>query len=1053
MNIDAQLRTGGIAVWSIRHPIGVVMIALAIVVLGGFSLKSLGINLLPHLIYPEIRVRIIDQGVPARIMEDQVTRQLEEQLAITEGAVNVQSRTTEGRSAVDLSFQYGKDINIALRDASTRLDRAKRFLPDTINAPVIYKLDPSQAPVMEFVVSSTLKDPVELRSWVDDVFAKWFLNLPGVAATEVGGGLLREIHVLPDQQRLAGLGLQLIDIVTALKQGNIDVPGGRLIMPDREIGSRTVGRFSSVAQIANLPIPFKNIEKPDFIRLNEIAEIIDTHQDERLRVRLNGVPGIKLSIQKQPQANTVAAVDRVNERLDWLRSQNLIPEDIDIQPVGDQAVFVRHALNNAALAALSGALLAMIVVYIFLGDIRRTLIIGSAIPIAIMVTFVLMALSGLTLNIMTLGGLALGVGMLVDNTIVMLENIYRHQKEGESAADAPVNAAKEVNSAIVASTTTNLAAVLPFLFAGGLVGLLFKELIITISAAIVASLVIALTLVPALSAQLGSIETGSMRAKVDTLMMSLQSLYVRLVGAALKAPLVAVLILSISLGFAAPSFFSKQEEFLPKVDEGQIRISMTADSGANINEMDRAVEVVERIIRQQPDVETIFSTVGGRIYGRSQYKASNKSSISVQLVKKTKRDVTSDEWIERVNGLLLKETLTGVRIRMKARGIRGVKIGRGDERISLRFQGADLDMLAALADKMVKNLREMDSIRWSWHSAEGNRQELAINVDRARAATFDLSVEEIGNALRFALQGDVVSKYIEGDRSYDIRLRLPQSDISNPQDIEEIILFNSSSSVSGKGSGSNRSSVYLGDVANIELIPAPARILRDQQRRIVEVNASINEGYTLGAVYNQLDQIMGKIDLPTGYTLYDGGAGKALKEGRNLSFLLLALALFLVFVVMAVQYESMRNPFIIMICVPFASIGVALGINIVDLSLSMPVWLGMILLAGIVVNNSIVLVEYIEIERTRGSNINDAIINAARLRLRPILMTTLTTVVGMLPLAIGLGEGAEMLQPLAVTIVSGLTFSMVVSLILVPIVYFLFSRRDTVVLTDANSRR
>jgi len=418
---------GGIAAWSVHHPIGVIMITLAAVVLGAFALGRLAVDLLPHIIYPEIGIRVLDSGVPAQVMEDRITRQLEEQLAITEDAVSITSRTTEGRSAVELSFPYGKDIDVALRDASTRLDRARRFLPDTIQPPIIFKRDPSQRPIMELVVSSKTRGPVALRTWVDDVFAKWFLNLPGVAAAEVGGGVVREIHVLPDQRRLAALGLSPAALAELLDRANRDEPVGRLRMQHQELGGRTAGRFRSLDELRQLPVPL-----PDggSVRLGEVAEVLDSHEDEKLRIRFNDVPGIKVSMQKQPTANTVAVADAVTGRLDWMRDQRLFPDDIEVTVVGDQSIYVRQALRNAARAALGGALLAMGVVYLFLGNLRRTLIIGSAIPIAVLVTFFVMDVGGLTLNVMTLGGLAVGIGMLVDNTVVMLENIYRHQRGG-----------------------------------------------------------------------------------------------------------------------------------------------------------------------------------------------------------------------------------------------------------------------------------------------------------------------------------------------------------------------------------------------------------------------------------------------------------------------------------------------------------------------------------------------------------------------------------------------------------------------------------------------
>ncbi len=1026
----AVTRSGGLAAWAIRHPVGVSMIALAVIVLGMFALSRLSIDLHPHLIYPEIRIRILSPGTPATVMEDQFTRQLEEQLAITEDAVGVQSRTGEGSVSVELAFEYGKDIDIALRDASTRLDRAKRFLPDTPDPPIIYKRDPSQIPVLEFVVSSPLRDPVELRSWVDDVFSKWFINLPGVAAAEVGGGLIREIQILPDQQRLAGVGLTMQDVIDALQRGNREDPAGRLKMSRQELSARISGRFTSVRQIAELPLQRGT---GDVIHLQEVAEIIDTHEDERLRVRVNGIPGIKLAIQKQPTANTIAVVDVVKERMVWLREQQLVPEDIELRSVSDESIYIRQALNNSSLAALSGALLAMLVVYIFLGNLRRTLIIGSAIPIAIMVTFVIMGMGGLTLNIMTLGGLALGVGLIVDNTIVMLENIYRHQCMGEGDLDAGSHAAQEVNSAIVASTSTNLAAVLPFLFIGGLTGLLFRELIFTISAAILSSLVIALTLVPALAAKVHVIESSRLRRGVDGVMRWLQERYARVVDVVLGFPFVVILVFVLMLSAAVRVLFADNAEvFLPKMDDGRVSVSMTTDPGVTLDEMDSRVVIIEQLLEQQPEVEHVFSTVGGFIFGRTQRESANRSTLNVQLVPLSQRTLSTDDWIKRMKSAIAEKQLAGLKVNLRTRGIRGIRTSLGDDDISIRVQGPRLGTLNEIADGILLRLKQLEGLSNVEHSSEELHYEISIDIDRERASIFGLDVEALGKAMRIALEGIVVSDFIEADRGYNIRLRLPPLEVADPQDLESVLLFPAER---------ERKAIYLGDVARVNLLETPAEILRDNQQRIIEVSASLNAGATLGVELAAIDAALKDIELPPGYTLYDGGARKTLQEGRKLTETLLMLALFLVFVVMAIQYESLRNPFIIMLSVPFALVGVALGIWSADLPLSMPVKLGMIMLAGIVVNNAIVLVEYIEIMRERGSDIHAAILEAARLRLRPILMTTLTTVTGMLPLAIGLSEGSEMLRPLAVTIVWGLSFSMLVSLLLVPVLYELTHRK------------
>lgn len=1022
---------GGIAAWSIRHPIGVTMLALTVVVLGFFALGRLAVDLLPHIIYPEIQVRVLDPGVPANIMEDRITRQLEEQLAITEDAIGVQSRTSEGNASVELLFEYGKDIDIALRDASTRLDRAKRLLPTTIDPPIIFKRDPSQIPVAEFVVSSTTLDPVKLRDWVDYDFAKQFLNLPGVAAVEVGGGLVREIQLLPDQERLAASGLSLNDVVNALQRGNVELPAGRLTMERRELGGRTAARFQSVQDIAALPLRLKD---GTTIRLDEVMQVLDTHADERIKVRLNGTPGVKVAIQKQPTANTIAVVDAVKERMAWLQQNRLLLEGAVVYGVDDQSIYVRNALDSATLAALSGTLLAMSVVYLFLGNLRRTLIIGSAIPLAIMVTFVLMGLGGLTFNIMTLGGLALGVGMLVDNTIVMLENIQRHQRAGEAPIDAGTNAAGEIHGAIIAATSTNLAAVLPFLFIGGLVGLLFRELIFTISAAILASMVVALTLVPALAVQVRNIDSGRLRRAVDGLIVRLQNLYAATIAwlldhAAAQAAL--LVLLAAALVLALPSFGGKQE-FLPTMDDGQVQVFLTADPGVSVEEMDRSVQRLERLFRRQPEVVSVFATVGGFIFGRTERQSSNSSSIMVQLVPRSQRAESSNDWIRRLQKEVAKEELAGVRIRMRSRGVRGIRVGSGDDDLSIRIQGTDLATLAEAADEAVNRLKTLPGISNLMHSAEEQRQELAIVLDRERAAALGLDAEDVGRALRRALEGEVVTDFIERDRSVDVRLRLPRREVDTPRALEELVLYS--------GSGMP---LRLGDIARISLVATPSEIRRDNQRRIVELSASLVGGTSLSEAYDQIHARMTALPLPSGYTWYDGGELKALQEGRALGMLLLGLAIFLVFVVMAVQYESLRNPLVILLSIPFAAVGVAVGLKLSGLPLSMPVWLGMIMLAGIVVNNAIVLVEYVEIMRRRGAAVREAIIEAARLRLRPILMTTLTTVAGMSPLALGLGEGGEMLRPLAVAIISGLSISLLVTLFLIPVVYRLLHLRAT----------
>lgn len=1027
-------RTGGLASWSSRRPISVLMLSLTVLMLGFFSLDALRINLLPHLVYPEVRVRIFDPNVPTVIMEDKVTRQVEEQLSITDGATSIQSSTSEGQISIDLGFPYGTDINDALRDASTRLDRAKRFLPDTISPPVIYKRDPQQIPVMEYSISSDKRNTIELRNWVDYELRNWLINLSGVASAEVGGGTVREYQVILDQEKLARLGLNYNDIVTRIQTENQDIPGGRLLAHKKEISVRTEGRFKNIEDLKQLIIKriqdnSQTTQSLKLIKLSDIARIIDSHAEERLRIRLNKEPGIKLSIQKQPQANTVEVVEVVQQQIRKLQSQNIIPDDITISVVDDQSIFVKHAINNATLAVISGALLAMIVVYLFLGHLGRTLVIGSAIPLAIFSTFIIMSLGKLSLNIMTLGGIALGVGLLVDNTIIMMENINRHQKNEKDKVKAATEAAAEITSAMVASTSTNLAAILPFLFIGGLVGLLFNELIYTLSAAMLTSLLVATTIVPALSTRIGDSKKSSLQIKIEKLLTSFRNIYISFLKRLLAAPRTFVITLMILLVISIGFFTTLKDRFLPQVDEGLIRVSVRVDSGTQLEDMDTAVKKLEDFFLKQNEVDKVFTTSGGFVFGRFQRESNQYSSLKVQLHTSSARETSTNDFVRKMRKKISKLNLVGLQVWLRVQGVRGIRIGRGSDDFNIRIQGPDVNILKDLGTALVKKLKPIKELRNISHNYEDFSDELAVKVDRIRAASIGISIEEIGQAVRLGMNGLVVSGILEGDKEYDILLKLPKNVINSKSRLNNVIV----SVVNGKV-------IRLKDVAKLKLQQTPSRIKRDNQRRVVEISASINPDSSLSDIENKVKLQLESFDIPNEYTLFESETFKVKHESQNKTFILVALALFLVFVVMAIQYESLINPFVILLGIPFMFIGTTIGLTLFGLTVTMPVWLGIIMLSGIVVNNAIVLVEQIELARVKlisenNNNIQDAIILAANLRFRPILMTTLTTVIGMLPLAVGLGEGSEMLQPLAIVIVFGLSFSVLVSLVLIPIIY------------------
>ncbi len=538
-------------------------------------------------------------------------------------------------------------------------------------------------------------------------------------------------------------------------------------------------------------------------------------------------------------------------------------------------------------------------------------------------------------------------------------------------------------------------------------------------------MVVALTLVPALAARVRAGRPARLRRAMDTALERLQGAYARLTGALLHRAWLPLLVLVPALAWGVQVFMNAEDAFLPRVDSGQVRVRILGDAGMQLDEMDATVRRIEALLQARPEVQSVFTQAGGFVYGRTQWFSGNRSVIRVQLLPRAQRAVSTEQWVQAMRGRIQALDLPGFRVHIWAKAkVQGIRLGRGDEDLSLRIAGPDLTVLTALGQDVVQRLRDVPGLENLHHSYEGVQEELQVRLDRARASDLGVTLEQVGQALRVALDGLVVTDFLDGDRRLDVRLRLPRGRIASPDALGEVIV-----------ALRDARPIRLRDLAQVTLSPSPASIMRDRQVRVVEISAELQEGHALAEVMDTVRARLADLELPTGYGLYDDGAVQALKQGQRLGYLLLALAIFLVFVVMAVQYESLRNPLVILLAIPFTLIGVAGGIWYNALPLSMPVWLGMIMLAGIVVNNGIVLVEQIEIECEQGRGLNAAIAQAARARLRPILMTTLTTVVGMTPLALGLGEGSEMLQPLAVVIVWGLAFSTLVSLVLIPTVY------------------
>ena len=1034
---EKKSRRGGLPSLSISRPIGTMMATSVILVLGIFFLARLPLDLLPSIVYPQVRVNVNNRGVEPEVLEETVAKPLEAALATTENLARIETEVQEGRVGVNLHFNYGTNIDFALQDAAKNLERARGQLPEEADPPTIFKSDPSQMPIFEAAFSSETRDLISLRDWVEYRLRPQLLTIEGVASVDVSGGLIREVQVILDQERLRSYGLTVAQVIDAIRAANQDVAAGRVASATREVVGKTSGKFQSVAEIRSLVLPVAGGGR---IPLSEIAEIRDTNQEQRMWVRLDDVPAVKMSIRKQPDANTVAVADDVDARLRQLAEVGFLPGNIHYEVTQNQANFIRNSVNSVRNAAISGAFLAMVGVLLFLGSLRKTFVIGLSIPIAILGTFMMMGLGGLTLNIMSLGGLALGVGMLIDSSVVMLENIFRHKEEFDSDAEESAHeGAGEVKAALMAATMTNVAAVVPFLLISGLAALIFRELILTITFAILGSLFVALTVVPMMAAQLAKVRfsSGLSRTRpiqaVDRGVGGLRNFYRRVAPGALRFRW-AVLGGSVVLFAGGIMLLGRLgNEFLPQVDDGNVSVFIGLPPGASAEQTNTIATEVEGMIREMPHVEHVFTVAGGFLFGSSTAERAGRGSLDIILSPVTERNISADEWVQTLQARINDRGFPGARVFVRPPRIRGLRTSTSGSAVDVTIQGDDLLQLQRIADDIMLRVRDVPGLENLQPSAEEASPQLAVELDRERASYLGLNVAMVRQTLRTPLDGTIASRYTEGNKEFDIRVMFPRERFTSPEDLQTVALF------PGQGGGPP---IYLRDVANVFSTLGPTTILRENQNRILRLSGDvIAEVASVGAVNQEIRARLASMDIPDGYAILYGGEEESIRENNRQLTTVVLLAIFLVFVVMAVQYESLINPIVIITAIPLSMIGVAAALWITGMPLSAPVMLGVILLAGIVVNNAILLVEYVEQYREdAGASMEEAVVEAGAVRLRPILMTTLTTVFGLLPLSMGMGQGSELMQPLAVAVVGGLSLSMLLTLFVVPCTYVILHR-------------
>ncbi|MDX1978085.1 MAG: efflux RND transporter permease subunit [Pseudanabaenaceae cyanobacterium bins.68] len=1018
---------------SISQHIGTLMLTTAVIVLGVFLVSTLKVDLLPSITYPRIAVQLNLPGFTPEVAVDEVTRPLEESLSSTEGVTQIFSRTQEGRVRVDLFFQPGSNIEQALNDVTATYNRGLSRLPDDIEGARIFKFDPSQLPVIEYAFSSDSLSIAELQILADQELARELRVVPGVAAVDVTGGVDQEVQVNLDLPKLDALGMSIDRVLTALSDRNQDISGGRIEGGSFEPLTRTVGRFANAAEINQVSLVNSAGQT---IYLRDFAQVIDDTEKQRVFVQLNGKPAVKISIQKQPDANTIEVVDSIKQKLDSLKQTGLIPADANISPTFDESVFIKNSISNVVSSGLVGALLAAISVLLFLGSLRQTLIIVISIPLSVMAAVILMALFKLSINLFSLGGLALGVGIVVDNSIVMLESIAGGIKPNQTKAEiiqAAADSSSEVESALLASTSTNLVAVLPFLLIGGFISLLFNELILTISFAVAASIVVAATVVPALASRLFTIKATSGLATFWPLEQFNQRFEQSVLGYGWflqrLLPYRFLVVLLVVAGLGGTSMFMSgylAQEVLPQINTGQAQLFAQFPPGTTLETNRRVIAEVDQILGKQSEIEYVFSTIGGSSFGNNVTSNPLRSSSTITL----KPGTNVQAFVQKVNRQLAGLNLAGIRLRLNPGRVRGLITNNSPTPgtdIDTILQGNDYEQLQSAGRQILNALEEQVKSANFRPDADDRQPEVQILPNWERLQALGLNAKNVGDTIQTVITGSVPTSLQRGNRLVDVRVQVDPELINQPSQLNSIPLFSQ-----------NNRQIRLADVAKITDGQAPGEIQRINQRQVYIINGSLNRGASLGQAIAETAQVIAQQDLPEGVTVLPSTAGASNQQLQDALKTLGGLACFLVFVVMAVQYNSLLDPLVIMLTIPLAIAGGIIGLFVTNTAIGATAIVGAVLLVGIVVNNAIIMVELAnQIREREKCDRFTAITLAAPQRLRPILMTTITTVLGMLPLAMGLGDGGEFLQPLGIVVFSGLSLATLLTLFIIPCFYLI----------------
>ena len=1014
--------------FAVHRPIFTIMIVLIVIILGGISLSRLPIDLMPDITFPTLSISTSYENAAPEEMEEMVTRPIEEAVSAVPGVEEVTSISSEGNSNVRVTFNWGTDLDAAANDIRDRLDRVIPRLPEDVDRPRLRKFDLASFPVLILGASSRL-DPVQMRRLIEDQIKYRIERVPGVAALDIWGGVDREIHVNIDPDKIKALRLSLNEVLNRIRAGNINLPAGSIDRGNYEVTIRTPGEYRNLDELGDTVVAERGGSP---ILLSEVADVKDSWQRITRIVHVNGEPGVRLSVNKQSGANTVEVAAGVREEIERINAD--LPQ-IKLIPIVDTSDFIQRSIDNVSRAALYGGLLAVAVLLFFLRSFRSTAVIATAIPVSIVATFGLMYFAGFTLNMMTLGGLALGIGMLVDNAIVVLENIYRLRAEKQAGLEAAVNGSEEVTSAVIASTLTTLAVFLPLIFVRGMAGVMFRQLSYVIAFALLCSLGTALTLVPMLAGRL--LRAGSpvvtddkplthrlFRAS-ELFFQRMETGYKGLLHTALAHRFLTTVLAVLLFGGSLLLVPLVGTELMPESDEDEVRVNAEMEVGTRLEVVDQKLQHVEDIVRNAvPEIKSLVSSTGGSHWHGS---ASHTGNVRISLVPQAERKRSSEAIAQVLRGILSDIPGMTIRVRTSAGLFIMRRMASGADKIQVEIRGHDLETADALAQQVHKVVEQVDGVTDADISRDSGTPEESIIVDRRKAADMKLTVQHIAETLQTVLSGTRAGDYRDAGDEYRILVQVAEAEQMDLREILDLTLANA-----------DGEPVVLRNVVSVRSRRGPVSIERADQERTITISANVS-GRDMGSIIGDIRQGLRSVPVPRGFSIVFGGEYEEQQEAFRELLVGFVLALILVYMVMACQYESLRDPFVVMFSVPLAAIGVILMLFLTNTTFNVQSYIGCIMLGGIVVNNAILLVDMTNLLRRRdGMALHAAIEEAGRRRLRPILMTALTTSLALVPLAIGLGEGGEAQAPMARVVIGGLLSSSLITLVFVPVVYSIF---------------